>query len=67
MWQVDENEALKETLQASLAAKEDEISLLHQMITDTRRVFAEFMEKKAGKWRWSHRMGIIYHFFFNAL
>ena len=44
--QMDENEALKETLQASIRVKEDEIALLHQVMTETRRVFAEAMKKR---------------------
>jgi hypothetical protein len=43
---VDENEALKETLEASMRAKEDEITLLHQIMSETRRVFGEAIRQK---------------------
>ena len=43
---MDENEALKETLQASIKAKEDEITLLHQIMNETRRVFTEAIKQK---------------------
>eukprot|EP00051_Salpingoeca_urceolata_P016652 m.222939 g.222939 ORF g.222939 m.222939 type:complete len:603 (-) comp18741_c0_seq2:175-1983(-) len=47
--QLDENEALKETLRTTLEAKEQEIALLHQMMRDTRRVFSEAMQKAKKK------------------
>jgi hypothetical protein len=43
---MDENEALKETLQATTRVKDDEILLLHQVMAETRRIFSEALKKE---------------------
>lgn len=43
---MDDNEALKEALQTTVKVKEDEILLLHQIMGETRRVFAEAMKHR---------------------
>eukprot|EP00047_Mylnosiga_fluctuans_P017077 m.58561 g.58561 ORF g.58561 m.58561 type:complete len:115 (-) comp6912_c0_seq2:363-707(-) len=43
--QVDDNDALKETLRAAIGAKEDEIALLHSVMAETRRVYSQYMER----------------------
>ena len=42
--QEDENQALKENVRVTLRAKEDEIAILRNMMTEMRRVFADSLK-----------------------